>query len=327
MKIILLGGLLSSILCLVSGKIFIPLLKKFNFSQTILEDVKEHNYKNGTPTMGGTFVILSAILVFFVLNGIKNHLSIMGLSLILGFFSIGLIDDYLKIKLKRNLGLTAMQKSLFQLVISLLGSIYVFQSGLDFVYIPFTLKRLNLGYFSIIINVITFIATVNSVNLIDGLDGLCSGTSSSYLVFSSFLVLIELTKNKDFYILENEYTSLVLLSFCFAGSLLGFLVFNTFKASIFLGDTGSLGIGGAIAVFSIFTGNTLYIPILGIVYLITTLSVIIQVAHFKRTGKRVFLIAPLHHHFSRKGKSEANIFYIYTFITILVGVIILISVI
>ena len=140
----------------------------------------------------------------------------MVLAIVLAFMIVGFIDDFLKIKLKRNLGLTAMQKTLFQLIISLWGAFYVYESGLDFVYIPFTLKRLHLGYFSIILNVIAFIATVNSVNLIDGLDGLCGGTSFSYLLFSLLIVFVEMSQNKDFYILKEEYYSLNLLSSCFA---------------------------------------------------------------------------------------------------------------
>lgn len=326
MKIILLGGILSAIICYALGKISIPFFRKLNFSQTILKDVKEHDYKNGTPTMGGIFLVLSSVIAFIILNGFKNRTAIMVLAIVIAFMIVGFIDDFLKVKLKRNLGLTAMQKTLFQFVISLLGSIYIYESGLDFVYIPFTLKRFHLGGFSIILNVITFIATVNSVNLIDGLDGLCGGTSFAYLLFLSFIVLIEIAQNKDFYILKEEYYSLTLLSSCFIGGILSYLLFNTFKASIFMGDTGSLSLGGIIATVSIFTGNALYIPILGLVFLITSLSVIIQVIHFKRTGNRIFLIAPIHHHFARKGNSEAKICYFYIFITIFIGSVILLSI-
>ena len=166
-----------------------------------------------------------------------------------------------------------------------------------------------------------FIATVNSVNLTDGLDGLCASVSVINLLYFAILLLLQVNFFNGIYINENEYYNLSLFAFSLVGGLLAYLLFNTSKASVFMGDTGSLALGGAISSVAIITGNALHVIFIGVFYLISSLSVIIQVIHFKRTGRRVFLMAPLHHHFEKKGCHEVRITMCYAIITFFVGMV------
>ena len=231
----------------------------------------------------------------------------------------------MKIKFHKNEGLTPLQKILFQLSISIIASYFAYESGVNFFYLPFTNKSISVGVLSIPINVLIFVATVNSVNLTDGLDGLCASVSA--VVLTAIPIIILLQMNGDFisYIVSEEYKNLSLLCFSTVGALLGYLFFNTHKASVFMGDSGSLALGGIVSSACIFTGNALLIAVIGICYLVTSLSVIIQVIYYKKTGKRVFLMSPLHHHFQEKGYSEAKISYAYSLITAIISIILIFS--
>ena len=321
MKNSILAVIVSALLTIALGLITLPLLKKLKFNQTILEYVSEHKKKNGTPTMGGIFFTVSAVICALIFSTDTFNILTTSIAIILGFFAIGIIDDLLKIKNSQNLGLTAGQKLFFQISISIIASIYAYKSGLNFMYLPFTNKIVNLSFYSIIINVITFIATVNGVNLLDGLDGLCASVSSINFLALFFIISIQLATNGYLYIVESEYQNLKILSLVFFGATTAYLLFNTYKASVFMGDTGSLSLGGALSTIYIFSGNTLYIPIIGVFYLISALSVIIQVLYYKKTKKRVFLMAPYHHHLQQIGNSESKIAYVYTFITALISLI------
>lgn len=322
MKYYLLALVVSTIISIFLGYIIIPILKKLKFGQPILKYVSEHKGKSGTPTMGGVFFILSTIITYFIFCDVNGRLSLMALTITVGFGIVGLIDDFLKIRLKNNLGLTPLQKTIFMLAVSILASIFVYYYGLNFVYIPFTINTKYLGYFSIILNVFVFIATVNGANLTDGIDGLLSSVSIVIFISLAVIISVQLSVNKNMYLIFNEYKNLCLFAVCFAGALLGYLVFNVNKASVFMGDTGSLAIGGAVSCIAIFSGNTLYIPLLGLSYVLSVVSVIIQVIYFKITkGKRVFLMSPLHHHFQQKGYSECKITYVYTLITAILGLV------
>ncbi len=322
MKIYILAFLLATSFSVILGFILIPLLKKLKFGQPILKYVKEHNNKNGTPTMGGIFFILSTLFTYFIFSSDNDRLSIMAISITVGFGIVGFLDDFIKIKYKQNQGLTVIQKTVFMLAVSVIASCFSYYNGLNSVYIPFTLNLKYIGFFSIILNVFVFIATVNGANLTDGIDGLLSSVSVVIFLVFAILIFIQLNANNNLYLQPLEYKNLILFSVCFAGALMGYLVFNTNKASVFMGDTGSLAIGGAISTIAIFSGNTLYVPILCITYALSVLSVIIQVLYFKFTkGKRVFLMSPLHHHYQKKGYSECKITYIYTLITLILGLI------
>ncbi len=325
MKTQIICFILSSLVTLIVGYAFLPFLRKLKFKQPILKYVSEHKSKSGTPTMGGLFFIIGGVFTFLVFNKENSRLSNITIAITLGFLVVGFIDDYLKIKFEHNEGLSVMQKLLFQLVVSAIASYFAYQSGLDFLYLPFSKTKVSLGVYVIFLNVLVFIATVNSVNLTDGLDGLCG--SVSLFLFLALAILIVL-QSKIFgisYINRAEYLSLSLLSICLSGGLFGYLVLNTNKASVFMGDTGSLALGGAISTIAVLSGNTLLIPIIGICYVLSSVSVIIQVLHYKRTKKRVFLMAPIHHHFQEKGYSESKITYVYSFITIILSLLTIIA--
>ena len=182
----------------------------------------------------------------------------------------------------------------------------------------------NLGLWTIPFAAFIFLAITNSVNLTDGLDGLAGGVSTVYLVFIAILIVMESSALRAGDI-PDEYQSLILLSVCLIGAIAGFLVFNVSRAKVFMGDTGSLSLGGFIGAVSIFSSNSFFIPLFGIMFVFSSISVIIQVAHFKRTKKRVFLMAPLHHHFQLKGYSESKITFVYCLITALMGLLSILS--
>lgn len=326
MKLYLIAVLVACVICLILGKITIPLLKKLNSVQPILNYVKEHFHKQGTPTMGGTFFLIATLITFVIFLRGSYRLSLIAVAVTISFGIVGFIDDFIKIKFKNNAGLTPIQKILFQISIAIIVSIVAYFSGITGVYVPFTSVMVDLGVFSILLNVFVFIATVNSVNLTDGLDGLASSVSIVYLITITTLINIQTTVNANMYVNFKEYENLSLFSLCLAGALIGYLAFNSPKASVFMGDCGSLAIGGAIASISIFTANTLYIPVIGITFLISAISVIIQVVYYKKTKKRVFLMAPLHHHFQHKGYSEAKISFSYALVTFIISVIVIICV-
>ncbi len=311
----------SLVLSFISGVVAIPLLKKLRAGQTVLKYVETHKGKNGTPTCGGLFFILSAVVVFLIFAGNYGRMTIFSIAIGVAFMIVGFIDDFIKIRYKKNEGLKPYQKMLFLFIISILAGVFAFNNGITVFYLPFFKTSVNLGVFTIPLVALIFIATTNSVNLTDGLDGLSGSVSAVYLLFIALLILVEKTNFGYMYLKPEEYDQLIMLSFCLIGAILGFLIFNVNKAKVFMGDTGSLALGGFIGAISIFSSNSFFIPIIGICFVTSTISVIIQVAHFKRTKKRVFLMAPLHHHFQMKGYTETQISFAYSIITGIMGVI------
>ena len=216
----------------------------------------------------------------------------------------------LKLRNKRNLGLTAIQKASFQVLISIFATIYAIKSGITELNIPFLNNRIDFGYWLLPIGIFVFLATVNCVNLTDGLDGLVGGSCVPLFLF--FGVILEI----------QEEGSLSMLSFVLSGVLLGYICFNSYPASVFMGDTGSLALGGFIACIGLFSGNLLYIATVGVVFVFSGLSVILQVVYFKATkGKRIFKMTPIHHHFQQCGFSETKISYSYFIVTLILALI------
>ena len=320
MKIYLIALLITLTITFFSGIVAIPFLRKIKAGQTVLKYVETHKEKNGTPTMGGLFFILPAILVFYVFGGEKGKMAMISVSIGFAFLLVGAIDDYLKIKRKQNEGLKSYQKILFQSGVALLSGIFAYRNGITTFYIPFFNNTVELGYWTIPLCFFIFLAITNSVNLTDGIDGLASSVSAVYLFFISIIILCQITFFDFLYLKIEEYQNLILLSFSLIGGLLGFLIFNTNKAKVFMGDTGSLAIGGFIGAISVFSSNIFYSPLLGITFVMSALSVIIQVYVYKRKGKRVFLMSPYHHHLQLKGYSESQISFYYSLITSIVGV-------
>lgn len=311
-----LGFIITFILMLV----IFPMLKKLKFGQTILEYVEGHKSKGGTPTMGGISFILGIAITFFIVRGESSTFSVFAILVMIGFGIVGFLDDFLKVKLKRNLGLRAYQKIIFQLAIAVIAGVFVYLKNGSNILIPFTFNRVELHAFIIPVVVFVFIALTNSVNLTDGLDGLATKTSIMYLI--PFLIIIYYKAN---YLLENgrpvylEYENLYILSSIIVGALIAFLIFNSYPAKVFMGDTGSLALGGVLATIPIVSELAFFIPIIGCMFVLSSLSVIIQVLHFKRTRRRIFLMAPFHHHLEHKGIHENKIVSYYAVITLVVG--------
>ena len=291
--------------------------------QNILSFVDMHSSKSGTPTMGGIGFMLVIFVFGLVFCQENNFLVLMSLIVSLSYALIGFLDDFIKFKMHRNLGLRPYQKIISQLFISVAVAVFVFKNTTlvgSFIFVPFTNILINLKWGIIPFVIFIFIATTNSVNLTDGLDGLASTTTLAYLF--SFVLILLCQINMGVVSSTPETQNLILLSGVSIGALFGFLLYNSFPAKIFMGDTGSLGLGGLVACISIFSRNSLYIPILGIMFVASSVSVILQVIYFKATkGKRIFLMAPLHHHFEKKGHSEAKIVAWYGIITLMVGLV------
>ncbi len=300
----LIAFVLSFVLCLVE----IPLLKRLKAGQNILNYVKEHQSKSGTPTMGGLAFILAGSVTPLFFHGFSDKPLYVSAAIGLGFMFVGFLDDFLKLRHKENLGLKAYQKIIFQTVVAFSACIYCYLDGLTVIYIPFTDISFNIGWGIIPLGVFVFLAAVNSVNLTDGLDGLAGNSGAAYFLSMGLIIL-----------LQADFLPLASLCFCLTGALAAYLVFNTNRASVFMGDTGSLSLGGLAACVGVFSGNLLYIAIIGGVFVLSSITVIIQVIYYKKTGKRVFKMAPIHHHFQQMGFSESKIAYCYGLVTFFLG--------
>lgn len=296
---------LSLLLCAA----LIPLLKKLHAGQYILGYVEEHKSKSGTPTMGGlAFVCAAALCALFFGLYADRHTAV-AVTLGAAYAAVGFLDDFLKLRLRRNLGLRAYQKILFQAAVALFAGIYCYRAHLTALHIPFTHFTFDIGAWVIPLTAFVFIATTNCVNLTDGLDGLAASVSFWFLAAMAALI---------FAAPEGD-ASLAQLSLILCGALAGYLLFNTSRASVFMGDTGSLGLGGFIAAVSAFSGNLLYIAVIGIMFVCSGISVLCQVIYYKKTKKRLFRMAPLHHHLQKLGYSESKITYAYSLVTALSG--------
>lgn len=300
------------VLALAAGPIFIPLLRKLKFGQNIRSDgPQSHLKKTGTPAMGGLIFLLVTVIVCLVFSKDKDMLLVLASTLLFGL--IGFADDYIKIVKKRSLGLRAWQKIVAQLFVALLLTLVtsgVNQVGTS-ILIPFTGKFLDLGIMYMPFIIFIIIGTVNSVNLTDGLDGLAGGVTVVVMAFFSVVALVS----------KNE--GILVFTGALIGALLGFLRFNSHPAQVFMGDTGSLALGGAVASLAVITRLPIFLLIIGAIYVAETVSVIIQVLYFKATkGKRFFKMTPLHHHFELSGWAESkvvSVFIIAAIILCLIG--------
>lgn len=314
MKTYLLGIIAAFGASFVLLLVILPILKRLKAGQYILGYVKEHKNKGGTPTMGGLAFISAIIAVSLCMLGIKDNNVNLTLAVTGGFTVVGFLDDFLKIYRKDNGGLKPYQKIIFQLAIAAVAAVYCYLNGHTYVNLPFCGgKSVNLSWGIIPLTLLIFIATVNCVNLTDGLDGLAGGTSLAYLFIMGTMLCLQINGS-------------AVVCFVAVGALAAFFIFNSNKACIFMGDTGSLALGGLISCISVFSGNALYIPILGIMFVVSGISVIVQVIYYKRTRRRIFLMAPLHHHFQMKGYTECKITYAYVTVTSFVGIICLLFV-
>ena len=304
----------SFILAYLLGKILIPILHRMKYGQSIREEgPKAHMKKQGTPTIGGLIFIISTFILtilysVFYVKTLKNDAVII-LLIFLAFGFVGFLDDYLKIRRKKNLGLRAYQKMILLMLITFV--IYVFSKdtlGTN-LYIPILNVNINLYYLYLPFLFIYFTGVTNAVNLTDGLDGLATTVTIIVLIF---LFLISFVFGK---------VDIGIFAFILIGSLMAFLIFNVNPARVFMGDTGSLALGGAVASISFLLGIEVVLILAGIIYVIEALSVIIQVVVYKFTRKRVFKMAPIHHHFEHLGWGENKIVYIFGAITLIACII------
>ncbi|MGN0822637.1 MAG: phospho-N-acetylmuramoyl-pentapeptide-transferase, partial [Candidatus Gallimonas sp.] len=260
--LLLLSFALSFVLCAAE----IPLLRKLRTGQNILKYVKEHAGKGGTPTMGGLGFTLAAAVVAIAAVGVSDRHFTVALAVGGGYLLVGFLDDFLKKRRGDNLGLRPYQKIFFQTAVAALASVYCCVSGLTVLRIPFTTLSYDVGWWTFPLGLLVFLATVNSVNLTDGLDGLAGSVSAFF--FLTFAVLLPM---------QGGDGALSSLSFTLTGALAAYLVFNVNRASVFMGDTGSLALGGFAACVALFSGNALLIPIVGIMFVVSSITVIIQV--------------------------------------------------
>lgn len=300
----------SFVLAYFLGKILIPVLHKMKYGQSIrAEGPKNHVKKQGTPTIGGLIFIISTSIVtilysIFYAKTFKND-AVSVLLIFLAFGIVGFLDDYLKVKRKNNLGLRAYQKMILLMIISFIIYALTKNTSSTNLYIPILRVSINLSYLYLPFVFIYFTGVTNAVNLTDGLDGLATMVTIIVLIF---LFLVSFMFGKIY---------LGMFAFILVGALTAFLIFNINPAKVFMGDTGSLALGGAIAGISFLLGIELLLILAGIIYVFEALSVIIQVIFYKLTGKRVFKMAPIHHHFEHLGYSENKIVYIFSFVTLL----------
>ncbi|MCR4430053.1 MAG: phospho-N-acetylmuramoyl-pentapeptide-transferase [Tepidanaerobacteraceae bacterium] len=310
MKTEIYAAFASFLMVAVLGISTIPMLTRLKFGQTVRVDgPKRHLKKMGTPTMGG-IMFIPVIAVSTLAFSDRSHAVLMAIFSMIAFSLIGFIDDFIKIKKRRSLGLRANHKLLLQLLIS--AALAYFAAGIyprtTAVLVPGFSKGIDLGMMYLPFTMFVILGTVNSVNLTDGLDGLVSGVTT---VVSFFYTLIS--------ILQNNF-SLAVFGAAISGSCLGFLVYNRHPAKVFMGDTGSLGLGGALAAMAVLTGTQIYLAIFGVIFVIETFSVIIQVVFFKLTGKRIFRMSPIHHHFELLGWSENKVVLTFWAFTLIAGI-------
>lgn len=307
--------IISFLISVVFCPILIPFLRKLKFGQTEREEgPQSHLKKNGTPTMGGLVILASILLTSLIYIGKFTEI-LPVLFMTLGFGLIGFLDDYIKVVKKRSLGLTPLQKMALQFIVTGVFIYYYFKIvGLDTsIKIPFVSGDgfVMPTWLFIIFVFIVVLGTVNGVNFTDGLDGLASGVT---VIVATFFTIAALSLNP----------SMTPITGAVVGSLLGFLLFNTYPARVFMGDTGSLALGGFVSSIALMLHMPLFIVIIGLIYLVEVLSVILQVGYFKLThGKRIFKMAPIHHHFELCGYSETQVvaaFSIVTALLCLVGI-------
>ena len=306
--IYILALLIGFVAATLLGPVFIPILIKLKFGQSIREiGPKWHEKKSGTPTMGGIIFMLGLIISAAVLYKFMDLKAGLVLFCALGFGVVGFLDDFIKVVLKRNLGLKAWQKLALQIVVSVIFVLVGLDKGILSVAIdiPFTDFVWNMGWLYIPFAIFVLLAVVNGVNLTDGIDGLATCVT---VVVMLFFALVTSLLNS---------LSVSLLCYALSGALLGFLIYNKNPAKVFMGDTGSLMLGGMVGALSLITGNPLILIIVGIIYFVETLSVIMQVTSFKLTGKRIFKMSPIHHHFEMCGWNEKKIDFIFTLVTVI----------
>ncbi len=303
---VILPVIISFGVCVILCPLLIPFLKRLKFGQYIREEgPQSHQKKSGTPTMGGIIIVLSvAITCIFFMKDNRDIVPVLFATI--GFGIIGFMDDYIKVVMKRSMGLRAWQKLLGQLLVTAIFGYYIlnFTNIGTLVLIPFSGGRYaDISYLFVPFFLIVVLGTVNGSNFTDGLDGLESGVT---VLIATFFTVVSIGLKSDL----SPITGAV------AGSLMAFLLYNVYPAKVFMGDTGSLALGGFVAATAFMLQMPLFILMIALIYLVEVLSVILQVSYFKITGgKRIFKMAPIHHHFELMGWSETRVVAVFSIIT------------
>ncbi|MBQ2645644.1 phospho-N-acetylmuramoyl-pentapeptide-transferase [bacterium] len=310
MSLIVVAALVAIILSLLSGVVYIDFLKKKMFGQSIRDCAPEsHAKKSGTPTTGGVFIVgsslIGAIISLIMAQKLTTSACLLLMTFVFFMFA-GLMDDILKIKNHHNEGLTPRAKLFLQVAIALLPALYMTFTGAT--YIDFGQIHFDLGYFYPLFAIFTIVGVSNAVNLTDGLDGLAASNITISLI--ACIIISVLTGNND----------IAIISAAIAGASAGFLYFNKYPAKVFMGDTGSLALGGVLGAIAIMGKFELWLIPIGFIYMSETLSVMLQVASFKLTGKRIFRMTPIHHHFELGGWKETKVVAVFTAVTILFSI-------
>ena len=304
--------IISALAGMILGPIIIPRLRQLKFGQAIREEgPQSHLHKTGTPTMGGLIFIIAFLMpIAFTLVFELDTVAYVSLALLL-FGAVGFLDDYLKVVKRHNEGLKAKQKFLLQFVLGVCFTVFSLKWGTE-LYVPFVRGLVDFGGLYVPLMIVVFLAVDNAVNLTDGLDGL-AGTVTFFV--SLFFLIMGYVQNNPV---------VMFMAASMMGGLLAYLKFNWHPAKVFMGDTGSLALGGYVAAMAVLLKMPLFIPIFGLIYFVETLSVMIQVGVYKKTKKRVFKMAPIHHHFEMNGWNEIQIVTRFSLVTVIMSVISLI---
>lgn len=306
---ILIAFIAAFVINLILMPIIIPMLKALKFGQTIREiGPSWHSKKGGTPTMGGVGFLFVTVIISLVMC--KSPHVKMGIVFAALYGIIGFIDDFIKVVLKRNMGLNEIQKLVLQIVVTVTFLVISINKGYidTYIWIPFANITFDFSWFYVIFISVFMIGFTNAVNLTDGLDGLAATVTSIvclFFVFAASVIAMPGEYNKEVAIFASALL----------GSLIAFLAFNKYPARVFMGDTGSLFLGGAVSIFAILLKIELILVVVGIIYVIEAFSVILQVAWYKKTKKRIFKMAPIHHHFEMSGYKETKIVMMFSAVT------------
>jgi len=306
---VLIAGLIAMVAAVVIGPKFIEMLRARNLGQQIrAEGPAAHVVKQGTPTMGGLLIIASALFPFLVLSQYTAE-ALTVLFVTLGCAAIGFADDYLKLRRRRSLGLPGRWKMIMLVVVTIVAALLLreTQAFTTSIYVPVAGWELDLGFLFYPFLFLVIGGTVNGANLTDGIDGLAAGTATIMLLTFLAIAGISWIRSGPPGDRSEVYLDIATLAAALIGGTIGFLWYNAFPAEVFMGDTGSMALGGAIAGFAIVTRTEILLLLIAGIFVIEVLSLIIQVVSFKRTGRRVFLMAPIHHHFEMKAWSETKV--------------------
>lgn len=320
---LILSVVVSFAIAVSAGYIVIPVLRRLKAGQQVRDDgPKTHLTKQGTPTMGGVIIIIAIVITSLVFARKNIQFTLFSLAVMGVFALIGFWDDFIKLFKKRSLGLRAWQKLILQCGIAVVIATFAYFLVGSSLVVPFAGFSIDLGWWYIPFTAFVIIAMVNAVNLTDGLDGLAAGvTLVDTAAFTLVLMAMAGITTYGSVILNNDMFNMMIFAASVTGGCLGFLRFNKYPARVFMGDTGSFALGGALVMLGILSRLQLALPIIGIMFVLSAVSVILQVGSYKLRRKRIFRMAPLHHHFELAGMHETRVVAMYLVITIAVSLI------